>query len=156
VIKHFVSYSCGSYLLMRWLSLFLTCQDFDSKPNLLECEDQSYSDRSRIKERELALPNPTSLRPGLLWLTKNLALNIQCLTLMISSAADAYGLWPTLRSLLSAFRNRGFERIGFITTLYQVRKLLSVRLSSVRICVPEESNHHRPSVEGASDYSIVQ
>jgi hypothetical protein len=32
-------------------------------------------------EREMVLPNRMSLRPGLLWLTENLALIIQCLSL---------------------------------------------------------------------------
>jgi hypothetical protein len=41
----------------------------------------SRPDKNRIKERErMALPNRMSLRPGLLWLTQNLALIIQCLS----------------------------------------------------------------------------
>jgi hypothetical protein len=74
----------------------------------------------------------------------------------ISSAADEYRLWPTLRALSSTFSNRGYERIGLVTTLHQVLKLLSVWLSSVRFCLPEESNHQRRNVEGAWDSSIVQ
>jgi hypothetical protein len=35
----------------------------------------------REREREMALPNSMSLCPGLLWLTLNLALIIQCLSL---------------------------------------------------------------------------
>jgi hypothetical protein len=34
----------------------------------------------REREREMALPNRMSLHPGLLWLTLNLALSIQCLS----------------------------------------------------------------------------
>jgi hypothetical protein len=138
------------------IELVLTCQDLDSQPNLRECEADRYSDRICIKEREMALENRTSLGPALLWLTQTLALNIQCLRQMISSAADEYRLWPTLRSLLSALSNRGYERIGFVTSPYQVHKLLGVLLGSVRFCLPEESNHHRSIAEGASDYSIVQ
>jgi hypothetical protein len=36
--------------------------------------------RQREREREIALPNRMSLCPGLLWLTLNLALIIQCLS----------------------------------------------------------------------------
>jgi hypothetical protein len=43
--KHFVSYWCGSGLLMRWLSLFLACQRLSSGTNLRECEDHSWFKR---------------------------------------------------------------------------------------------------------------
>jgi hypothetical protein len=41
---------------------------------------QMYFSEAKIYEREMALPNRMSLRPGLLWLTFNRALIIQCLS----------------------------------------------------------------------------
>jgi hypothetical protein len=47
----------------------------------VEQNETSRPDKNRTKERErMALPNRMSLRPGLLWLTLNLALIIQCLS----------------------------------------------------------------------------
>jgi hypothetical protein len=49
----------------------------------VEYNEASRPDKNRIKERErnkMALPNRMSLLPGLLWLTLNLALIIQCLS----------------------------------------------------------------------------
>jgi hypothetical protein len=49
----------------------------------VEYNETSRPDKNRIKERQrekMALPNRMSLRPGLLWLTLNLALDIQCLS----------------------------------------------------------------------------
>jgi hypothetical protein len=48
----------------------------------VEKNETSRPDKNRIKEREKkkALPNRMSLRPGLLWLTVNLAMIIQCLS----------------------------------------------------------------------------
>jgi hypothetical protein len=75
---------------------------------------------------------------------------------MTSSAVDEHRLCPSQRSLLSTCNNRGYERIGIVTTLYQVHKFLSIWLSSVRFCVPEETNQQRPGMEGATDSSIGQ
>jgi hypothetical protein len=80
----------------------------------------------RIRQREMTLPNRASLRPGLLWLTLNLALIIQCLSrnnrfstlhTNCSTTDDfvcsrEYRRYPTLRSPLSTFSNRGYERMG--------------------------------------------
>jgi hypothetical protein len=57
---------------------------------------------------------------------------------------------------MSTCSNRGYERIGLVTTLYQVHKFLSVWLSSVRFCLLDETNQQRPGVEGATDSSIGQ
>jgi hypothetical protein len=76
--------------------------------------------------------------------------------LTISSAAEEHGLCSTLRALLSTFSNTGYERTGFVTTLYQVHKFLSVWMRSVWFCVAEETNGQRPGVEDATDSSIGQ
>jgi hypothetical protein len=76
--------------------------------------------------------------------------------LRISSAVDEHRLCPTLRSHLGTFSNRGYERIGVVRTLYQAHKFFSVWLSSVRFCVPEETNQQRSGMEGATDSSIGQ
>jgi hypothetical protein len=60
-----------------------------------------------------------------------------------SPAVDEHRLCPSQRSLLNAFSNGGYERIGLVTTLYQVHKFLSVWMSSVRFCVPDETNQQR-------------
>jgi hypothetical protein len=73
---------------------------------------------------------------------------------MIPSAADEQRLCPTQRALSSTFSNSGYERIGFVTTLYRVHKLLSGWLTSVRFS--EETNQQRPGVEGPTDSSIGQ
>jgi hypothetical protein len=75
---------------------------------------------------------------------------------MIASAVDEQRLCPTQRALSSTFSNRGYERIGFVTTLYPVHKLLSVWLRSVRFSVPEESHQQPQGVEGAADSSTGQ
>jgi hypothetical protein len=75
---------------------------------------------------------------------------------MTSSAVDEHRLCSSQRSLLSTCNNRGYERIGLVTTLYQVHKFLSVWLSSVRFCVSEETNQQRPGMEGDTDSSIGQ
>jgi hypothetical protein len=67
---------------------------------------------------------------------------------MIPSAVDEQRLCPTQRALWNTFSNRDYERIGFVTTLYRVHKLLSVWLRSVRVSVPEETHQQRPGVEG--------
>jgi hypothetical protein len=50
----------------------------------VEQNETSGPDKNRVKERQrakkMALLNHMSLRPGLLWLTLNLALIIQCLS----------------------------------------------------------------------------
>jgi hypothetical protein len=75
---------------------------------------------------------------------------------MTSSAVGEHRLCPSLRSVLSTCNNRGYDRIGVVTTIYQVHKFLSVWLSSVRFCVPEETNQQRPGMEGATDSFIGQ
>jgi hypothetical protein len=42
MIKYFINDQCGSALLMRLLSLFMTSQHLNSRTNLRECEDQSW------------------------------------------------------------------------------------------------------------------
>jgi hypothetical protein len=41
MIKYVIDYECRSDLLMRWLSLFLACQDLNSGTKLRECKDQN-------------------------------------------------------------------------------------------------------------------
>jgi hypothetical protein len=75
---------------------------------------------------------------------------------MTSSAVDEHRRCPSQRSLISTCSNRGYERIGLVTTLYQVHKFFSVWLSSVRFCLPEDTNQQRPGMGGVTDSSIGQ
>jgi hypothetical protein len=78
----------------------------------VEENETSRTDKNRIKESErekMALPNRMSLRPGLLWLTLNLALDIQCL-----SWNNIFFFFLILRTKMSSRTPGGTRTPGWI------------------------------------------